>query len=213
MEFWVRFVPRLSVPPLSVRVLFTVPELAVYARSAPRLRVPPVIESVLVAVAAPLDVAASRRDVMPTVPAVILRVARLALPKPALAELFVFMFSVAIVTVPPLMLVVAWTGAAVWSTTPVLVMVLLPIVMVPVILTVPPPILRVAIAAPFVPERVLVFCPISKVVNVAEPVPPEAIRLSVPVIVLPSWKAPVRVPRLTVVATRVPVSKVNVPVL
>ena len=170
------------------------------------------IESVLVAVAAALDVAASRRDVMLTVPAVILRAARLALPKPVLAELFVFMFSVPIVTVPPLMLVVAWTGATVWATAPVLVMLLLPIVMV-VIPTVPPPILSVAIAAPFVPERVLVFCPISKVVNVAEPVPPEAIRLSVPVIVLPSWKAPVRVPRLTVVATRVPVSKVNVPVL
>ena len=90
---------------------------------------------------------------------------------------------------------------------------MLPIVMVPVTLTVPPPILRVAIAAPFVPEPVLVFCPISKVVNVAVPDPPEAIRLSVPVFVLPNWKAPVRVPRLTVVATRVPVSKVNVPVL
>ena len=61
----------------------------------------------LVAVAAALDVAASRRDVMPTVPPVILRVERLALPKPVLAELFVFIFSVPIVTVPPLMLVVA----------------------------------------------------------------------------------------------------------
>ena len=29
MEYWVRFVPKLSVPPLSVRVLFTVPEVAV----------------------------------------------------------------------------------------------------------------------------------------------------------------------------------------
>ena len=146
----------------------------------------PVILSALVAVAAALEVLARLRLVILTVPPEILRVARLALPAPVLAELFVFIFSVVIVTVPPLMLVVAWTGAIVWAVV-VPPMESLPIVTVPMV-TVPPPILRAAIAAPLVVAAVLVFWPISKVpLMVTVPVPPEAIRLSVPVFVLPNW--------------------------
>ena len=99
--------PRSSVPPLRVRVLLTVPAEFKYPRSAPRVSVPPVSESTLVAVAAALEVLARLRVVTATVPPEILRVAKLVLPVPVLAELFTFMFSVPIVTAPPLMLVVA----------------------------------------------------------------------------------------------------------
>ena len=172
---------------------------------------PAVIESVLVAIAVPVEVFAKLKAVISVVPPVIYKPATEARFVPLLAALLRFMFSVPIVTVPPLMLVVAWTGATVCAVVPT--MELLPIVNVPVIPTVPPPILSVATEAPLLVVLELEFRPIVRFVNVAVPEPPEAIRLRVPVIVLAIWKPPVRAPRLTVVATREPVSKVNVPVL
>ena len=138
------------------------------------------IESALVAVAAALEVLARLKVVMPTVPPEILRFARLALPVPVLAELLTFMFSVVIVTDPPLMLVVVWTGDAVWAVEPP------PIELLPIpkvlMVTVPPPMLRLATVAPFVVAKVPEFTPAVSVVILTVPVPPEAIRFNVPVI-------------------------------
>ena len=88
---------------------------------------------------------------------------------------------------------------------------LLPNVMTPVTLTVPPPMVRVATEVPLVEAAELELVPMFRVVNAADPVPPEAIRLSVPVILPKTCVVPVRAPSQTVVATSVPVSKVNVP--
>ena len=180
-------------------------------RFAPSVRVPPVRDKVLVAVAAAAEGEARLRFVTPTEPPEMLRLERLALPVPVLAELFRFMLNVPMVTMPPLMLAVACTGATVCAVDPPPIE-LLPNVIVPEMATVPPPMLSVAIEAPLVEAFELEFCPRRRVVKEADPVPPADIRLSVPVIVLLACKAPVRVPTLTVVATSVPVSKVKVPV-
>jgi hypothetical protein len=81
---------------------------------------------------------------------------------------------------------------------------LLPIVMIPVTATVPPPMVRVAIAGALVVAAELEFRAIVRDPKVADPVPPEAIKLSVPVIDPETWVVPVRAPRRTLVALSVP---------
>ena len=123
----------------------------------PKVSVPPVMLSTLVALAAALEAAARLIPLVIVVePPEMLTVAWLTLPVPVLAELFTFMFNVPMVTVPPVILTKACTGAADWAVAPPP-MELTPTAAIPVMATVPPPMFSVAIAGPLVAALVLVF--------------------------------------------------------